>query len=317
MTLERFDAERRQQWDELAELSRRRGLGAVDLLRLGTLYRAAAADLALARRLYPADPAVARLEELVSQSRAAVYARASARRGFLDFVLRGYWRLVRERWVAALVAAALLALPAALAAGWALEDPAAAVGLVPGQFRDVTEADRPWTDLPAGEQAAFSSAVFTNNVRVTAFAFAGGVTFGVVTALVLLFNGAILGAVGGVMTEAGNGDGFVELVTAHGVLELSCIVVGGAAGLSMGWSLIAPGRRTRRNALIREARAAVGLVLGTVPWLALAAVVEGFRRELGDAGLGAVVGVGVALGALYWTLVILLGRARGEREPLP
>jgi uncharacterized membrane protein SpoIIM required for sporulation len=320
VTLERFVRDRRPSWDELAELTRRAGrrprrLSPSDVIRLGTLYRGAAADLALARRLFAGDPIVARLEELVARSRALVYSRTPARSSLRRFLLHGYWRLVAERRVALLVAAILLFAPASLAAAWALDDPAAATGLVPGEFRDVTESERPWSDLPAGEQAAFSSYVLTNNVRVAAFAFAGGITLGFVTALVLLFNGTLLGAVAGLMVEAGNGDGFVELVTAHGVLELSCIVVAGAAGLSLGWSIVSPGRRTRTASLVREARAAVGLVLGTAPWLGVAAIVEGFRRELGDAGLPAVVAVGFALGALYWGLVVVLGPAARAPEP--
>ena len=85
-------------------------------------------------------------------------------------------------------------------------------------------------------------------------AFAGGVTGGIATALALLYNGLLLGVIGGLMGQAGNGVGFVDLVTAHGVLELSCILVAGAAGLSLGWSIISPGLRTRRASLQREAR---------------------------------------------------------------
>ena len=95
-------------------------------------------------------------------------------------------------------------------------------------------------------------------------------------------------------------------VTAHGVLELSCIVVAGAAGLRMGWALIDPGNRTRGEALRTEARAAVEIILGTAPWLVLAGLVEGFVTPAGT-GLDAVVAVGLSLGAIYWGLVLWRG----------
>jgi uncharacterized membrane protein SpoIIM required for sporulation len=92
------------------------------------------------------------------------------------------------------------------------------------------------------------------------------------------------------------------------VLELSCIVVAGAAGLRFGWALVEPGRKTRRDALAAEARQSVQIVLGTAPWLVVAGLVEGFLTPSG-LGLPVVLAVGFGLGALYWGLVVALGRA--------
>ena len=54
------------------------------------------------------------------------------------------------------------------------------------------------------------------------------------------------------------------------------------------------------------------LGVGTAPWLVIAGIVEGNRANLAEAGLGAVIGVGVALGAVYWGLVLWRGRVRDE-----
>jgi uncharacterized membrane protein SpoIIM required for sporulation len=169
--------------------------------------------------------------------------------------------------------------------------------------------------MSPGDQAAFTTEIFTNNIQVTLVAFAGGMTGGILTALSLIYNGLLLGVIGGLMTGVGNGVGFVDLVTAHGVLELSCIVVAGAAGLRLGWSIIDPGRLTRRKSIVREARRAAAIAIGTAPWLVVAGIVEGNRARLAESGLAAVIGVGVALGLLYWTLVVWLGwlRPRSER----
>jgi uncharacterized membrane protein SpoIIM required for sporulation len=314
-------------WAELETLSAEAGrrperLGPDRVRRLGALYRAAAADLAFARARYPGDPAVRRLEDAVGRSRHLVYDTRARRGSLVGFLTRGYWRLVAERPAALLVAAVLVFGPAGLAAAWALDDPAAAIGVVPAQFRPVVDEERPWRELPAGDQAAFSSEVLTNNVRVTLVAFAGGIALGLLTALVLVFNGVLLGAVGGLMVEAGNGRGFVDLVAGHGVLELTCIVVAGAAGLRFGWSIVEPGRLTRTASMRREAVRTIALVLGTAPWLVVAGIVEGFRAELADAGLGAVLGVGFGLGGLYWGLVLARGRVSspgrdGEVTPVP
>jgi uncharacterized membrane protein SpoIIM required for sporulation len=309
MKVERFISEREGDWRELDELLRarrraRNTAGAV--LRLGLLYRGAAADLALARRGHPGDPVVARLESLVARARQAVYAEEPSRGSLRTFLGRTYWVRVRERPLPLLLAIALLLVPAALAAAWALHDSGAAIGLVPGQFRGAVEPVGD-TGMTTAQSAAFSGAVMTNNIQVTFVAFAAGIAFGVGTAVVLAYNGATLGAVAGGAIANGNGAGFAEFVTAHGIIELTCIAVAAAAGMRMGYAIVAPGPRPRTRALADEARIAISIVIGTVPWVVLAGLIEGFVTR---AGFGLVPGLvlGVAVGATYWTLVLVRGR---------
>ena len=110
---------------------------------------------------------------------------------------------------------------------------------------------------------------------------------------VVVYNGMILGAVAGGAIAAGNGAGFAEFVTAHGVIELSCIAVAATAGLRMGYAIVAPGPRTRGRALARRRAPAITMVLGTIPWVILAGIIEGFVTRAGF-GLvpGAILGVG-------------------------
>jgi uncharacterized membrane protein SpoIIM required for sporulation len=322
MRLDRFIAARNPDWNELELLLREakrhpERLGPERVRRLGALYRASAADLARLRRHAPRSPETMRLETLVRQGRQAVYGVRTRRRSVVRFFLTDYWQLVVARRKALLVAFVLLFGSAALAALWGVHDPAAATGVVPAQFRPALQPGHPWHDMSAAQQTAFTSEVFTNNIQVTLVAFAGGITGGVATAFALLYNGLLLGVIGGLMGQAGNGVGFVDLVTAHGVLELSCILVGGAAGLSLGWSIISPGLRTRRSSLQHEAVECLLLVVGTAPWLVIAGIVEGNRANLAESGLGAVIGTGVGLGLLYWGLVFWRGRARDERATWP
>jgi uncharacterized membrane protein SpoIIM required for sporulation len=319
MRLDTFIAARSPDWRELELLLRQAGrrperLGPDGLQRLGALYRASAADLARLRRRAPRSPETARLEVLVGRARQAVYDARTRRNSVVSFFVTDYWRLIVERKKALLVAFVLLFGSAALAALWGIHDPAAATGVVPQQFRPALQPGHPWHDMSPSQQTAFTTEVFTNNIQVTIVAFAGGITGGVATALALLYNGLQLGVIGGLMGQAGNGVGFVDLVTAHGVLELSCILIGGAAGLSLGWSMIAPGLRTRRASLQHEAREALLLVVGTAPWLIVAGIVEGNRANLAESGLGAVIGTGLGLGVVFWGLVLWRGRARAPKD---
>jgi uncharacterized membrane protein SpoIIM required for sporulation len=312
VNLERFEQERSPRWDELDEhvaaaQGRPERLGPAGVRELGTLYREAAADLAYARRAFPGDPVVSRLERSVGTARATVYQGTGRRLSVWAFLSRDYWRAIREDPWALALAWGLLVVPAALAWLWAQHDPAGAVGIIPADFQGAADPPAGGRGLGGSDAAAFSSSVFTNNVRVTLLAFAAGIAAGLGSALVLAFNGLLLGAVGGLAAGAGNLRGFVDLVTPHGVLELSCIVVGGTAGLRLGRALIDPGPGPRRDALVIAARRAVLLALGTVPWLAVCGLVEGFAQP--DAlGLAGVLAVGFGLGALFWGLVLWRGR---------
>src|SRR5438105_5247565 len=327
MNVDPFTREREANWDELEQLviaakTRPERLGAESVRRMGTLYRQAAADLALARRRFAGETVVGRLEVLVGRARNLVYDAHPRRESMVGFFTTGYWQRVRERPRLLLLAVMLLAVPAALSFAWAGHDPVAAAGMVPSIFRSASEPHRGGHGLgvSGGDSAALASAIMTNNIRVTLVAFAGGITAGVVTTGILLYNGVLLGVVGGLAAHAGGGSRFVELVVAHGVLELSCIAVGGMAGLALAGAVIAPGRRPRSVAMAAEARRTVELALGVAPWLVVAGLVEGF---ITPAGLGLVTNavIGVPLGLLFWGLVLWRGAPGrppgGERRRAP
>ena len=317
--LDEFVRDRTPTWTELEQLVDGGGnaperLGPTGVLRLGACYRAVAADLAYARRRFPADPVVARLERLTQRGRHAVYSTSAPRQTVRAFVSHGYWRRVRERPALLVVAIACLALPTLLAGYWAWRDPGPASGLVPSAYQSVTQPRQSGQDLgeSVDDESDIAAEIFTNNIKVTFLAFAGGVLLGLGTLYVLISNGILLGAVAGLAIGAGNGRPFFELVVAHGVLELSCIAVSGVAGLRLASAIVDPGTRSRMDALRFEARAAVEIVLGTAVWLVVAGLVEGFLTPAGK-GLTVVLIVGLGLGALYWGLVIW----RGAPEPAP
>ena len=218
---------------------------------LGALYRGAAADLAFARRRFPAIPwsRGSRRSWWPAAARSTGRRRAAGRCGPSSRAATGGGspsaaadpRRVRccsrrrrrgsGRW----------------------RDPGARSR---ARARRAAGGGRPAAegrDFDAATGAAFSAGVMVNNIQVTLTAFAGGILAGAGTGeLALLFNGMILGVVGGLAFGAGNGTAFLRLASSHGPLELSCIVVGGVAGLRLGWAIVAPspgGRgRSRREA---------------------------------------------------------------------
>ncbi len=313
-----FVRARQGRWDALAALVDQAG-GRVQRLdpgqvrELGAGYRQLVADLAYARRRYGSDPVTDRLEVLVRDARPLVYGTVDARDSVLDYVTTGYWRRVAERPIFLLVAAIALFGSMAAVGVWAHGNPSRAAqvaqiselsaGIGEGEFRD-PDTEKV-TDI--GENTGFSAAIFTNNVRVAFAAYAGGLTGGVLTLVSLVFNGLVIGLVGGLATEAGNGEALWRLIAPHGVLELSLIVVAGAAGLRTGWALVHPGHRTRVEALVAEGRAGVEMALGSAVLLVPCGLVEGFVTPRG-LSLPMALAVGFVLGGAFWAMVLWRGR---------
>jgi uncharacterized membrane protein SpoIIM required for sporulation len=316
VNLSDFITSRGPSWQALNEdLRRARGrperLGTDGALQFGRRYRAATADLAYARRRFAGDPVVAQLERLVLDSAQMLYGRRERSGSPWRFVTSGYWRLIAER-PGPLAAAALTTVASiVLATLWAIHDPAAAIGLVPSQFRPAAQAHV--HALPGGATtlAATAGSIFINNIEVSFLVFAGGLLLGIGALWVLAYNGLLVGALAGITIQAGNFSVFLRYVLPHGILELSCFTVAGAAGLRMGWALIDPGRLSRGEAMRRQARPAVAIVMGTALWLVVAGLTEGFVTPQA-LPLPAALAVGLGLGGCFWGLVLVRGFIAGH-----
>ncbi|MEZ4640243.1 MAG: stage II sporulation protein M [Caldilineaceae bacterium] len=109
-----------------------------------------------------------------------------------------------------------------------------------------------------------------------------------------------IGGVFGLLQAHGMSGGLAEFVVAHGFIELSVIFLAGGCGLYVGEAIIRPGLLSRKDALVQRARVAVSIVLGCVPLLVLAGIIEGF---ISPSGLPWIVKTAVGVGtgvALYW-----------------
>ncbi|HEU5149772.1 MAG TPA: stage II sporulation protein M [Iamia sp.] len=321
--VEGFIAERSAAWAELVDLlGRARGrverLPGDDALRLGDLYRATTADLARARQRWPGDPVVGELEALVGRARTVVYRVPGRRASFGHWLGTGFFRRVRERPRVLLVAALLLWGPALGTGLWAHADPAtagrvAAVTPLTQGASDAADRGGPATTPSDLERTSMGSQIFVNNIRVSFMALAVGIAGGLPTALLLAFNGAIVGLVAGLFAAAGAGDAAISLLAPHGFIELSLVTVAGAAGLRLGIAVVAPGLRARGAAVVEEARAAAEVALGVALWLVPTGLVEGLvtTRHLPPA---TAVAVGLSLAGLFWALVWWRGRPAGDQS---
>ncbi len=142
-------------------------------------------------------------------------------------------------------------------------------------------AGRGYAEAPSPYLPFMASAIITNNVQVAFGAFALGITAGIGTVLVLVFNGLFFGAVLGLFANYHLAGWILTFVAGHGVLELTAIFIAGGAGLLVGRALVAPGDLARRDALVVHGRLAIRLVGAAACLLILAGLIEGFLSASG------------------------------------
>ena len=313
MDIDQFLARHGGGWARLDELTKRAGhnarrLSTAELDELIRLYQRTSAHLSYASTNF-GDPGLAmRLSRLVSQSGAVVY-------GTRPRTWRAFGRFFSETLPAALwysrrllLASAILTFVPALAFGvWLANSPKAIDATAPAAVRQAL-IDHDFTDYyRSAPSVEFATQVYTNNVEVSLEAFAGGILI-VPTAVLLVVNGANLGVAGGLFAAAGQPGKYWGSVIPHGLIELTSVVIAGAAGLALGWALVDPGDRRRRQALAEEGRRAIVLILGTVFTLAIAGTIEGFVT--GSSLPTAVrVGIGVAVEVAFLAYVVVCGCA--------
>jgi uncharacterized membrane protein SpoIIM required for sporulation len=312
--MDSFVARHRENWEDLEALLARRRVGAPlaadEIEDLVELYRSTMSDLAIARRDYGNDEVVRFLEQLVNRAHLAVYRRqrGSWREVWTFFTIR-FPREVRATASYALLAFALFTIPLLAAMLLTLLDPLTARIVIPSRsFVDRVESGQSWLVFDPEFRGLLATIVMTNNIRVAFMAFAGGITFGIGTTLVLIWNGLQIGATVGAATSFGLGRALGSFVVAHGGVEFIVIWLSGGVGLRIGHRMLAPGLVTRLAAMTQAARDGARVMAGCVPLLILAGLLEGFVSP-SDLMLEVKVAIGLAASVAVIAFLALRGRA--------
>ncbi|HYU27972.1 MAG TPA: stage II sporulation protein M [Gemmatimonadales bacterium] len=286
---ERFVEKKRQGWESFrvtAVRMERSGVGALEpgeIPAFAAQYREVAADLARART-YQVDPRVITyLERVVTAGHNALYrARGKQRTPLPHYILRDFPAAVVESWQFVLLAFLLFAIPAAVGYRMIRDRPALAEEIVsPVMVARAEEAaenqveGRGYAQASKEERPVAAALIMSNNINVSFGTFVGGLTGGLLTAWLLFVNGMMLGLVIGLFQNYHALNYLMTFVAGHGVLELTAIFISAGAGFRLAKALIAPGDRTRRDALVLEGRIAARMIGAVVTLLVIAGTIEG------------------------------------------
>ncbi|MBX7116648.1 MAG: stage II sporulation protein M [Myxococcaceae bacterium] len=327
MEIAEFIELKRSRWVDLeklldkAEARGLKGLNLEDAKALSRLYRGSSSDLLWMRAHGGSSDVSEYLNDLVGRAYALTYPGKRARWSDVKrFLLIGFPDLMRQEWRVYLAAAVLTLSGVAFGYVGMVIDPEAGHYLVPEEHMrldPVKRAAEEAKEAPTStdSQAAFASFLFTHNIQVAFLAFAAGITAGVGTAILLFFNGVLLGSLAWVYASKGLAGWFWAWILPHGIPELTAIAIAGAAGFVIARGMVAPKGLARREAVRLEAVTAVKLLLGTLALFVLAGLIEGSISQIHPPRLSVTFKISFAL-ALGSAVYAYLGSAwlRGATE---
>lgn len=318
MTPQEFARRHEQEWQQFeALLNSKKKVANTDFPRL---YRQVCAHLALARsRQYPVG-LIDRLNEMALGGQQRLYQHQGGLwTACLLYISHGFPTLIRQHarlfWISTLLFyGPLLAIGIAV---W--REPTLIYSVMPAdqvaKFHSMYESGHQHIGYAGedGSRVMMFGFYVKNNTGIGFQTFAGGVFAGVGSLFYVVYNGISIGAVGGYLIRQGLAENFLSFVVTHSAFELTAIVISGMAGFMLGLALIAPGQRSRRDALVYRGQHAVKLVYGAAGMFFIAAAFEGFW----SASTLIPTNAKFAVGGIMWMLVIsyfLLAGRGSSRE---
>jgi uncharacterized membrane protein SpoIIM required for sporulation len=324
MDLDTFLKSRHPRWQRLSQLLDRieklglGGLTAEETDEFFRLYRLTSSDLNLVQTRTANSAVLDYLEGLVGRAygNLSVPRRAS--------FLKSWWMILRHYFPAAIRAELpMLLLSLAMLSGGVLFgfaatmlSPRAAEVFLPTEHLSETPAERvarlekeerdgrpPIDSLD--KHGLFTVFLFNNNIRVSVLAFALGLSFGIGTAVILFYNGAMLGSLAALYLADGVMVFFVAWIGPHGSIELPCVVFAGTSGFLLARTQLRQGHGSVAAQIRKIRPRLVDIIVGTATLLVVAGFVEGGFSQINEPTLPYWLKISAAV-ALLTTLLAYL-----------
>ncbi|TYS70372.1 stage II sporulation protein M [Sutcliffiella horikoshii] len=281
MNVKQFIKQHRSQWKELeklaSDLHKRKNITGKNLERFHSLYQKAAQHLSYSQTYFPEEEVTSYLNGLVSKAHNLLYKdQITSWKQASDFLGHKFIGLLFEQWKFVMVAMLLFTIGGLGSYFAVLYDPLYLYSILPGDMAQNFDPEKLGDSDGMVDAPVMSASILTNNIQVAILAFAGGITFGLLTVYVLIYNGIIVGAIAALFWHYDKTYEFWAYIVPHGMIELTAIFIAGGAGLLMGYKLFVPGEYSRGYQLKWNAKRSVQLLLGTIPLFIIAGIIEGF-----------------------------------------
>ncbi|MEL6460649.1 MAG: stage II sporulation protein M [Cyanobacteria bacterium J06621_15] len=291
MNIQRWIAKREPNWQRLDSLLRQieqKGVNSLETKEIGelrNLYRLLKADLIRARTQNLSNSLIINLQTLKNRAYKQInididISKNSRRKeywGIIKFYRWGLPAILQQTFPYIALATALFLLAVLVASLYSWQDPNFMPLIVPSRIiSKVRDDGQLWMSSLAGIEQAACSEIIINNLRVSLSAVVGGISAGIFTVYIIVFNGLLIGTVATLVAKNNLAYSFWAFVFPHGSLELPAILIAGGAGLLIAKAIILPGKYRRLNTIKRHTFQAIQLLLGIVPMLIIAGIIETF-----------------------------------------
>jgi len=243
------------------------------------LFRRTSHHLAYARTHFPNSDVTSYLNALVGRAHNHIYAvKKSDISKILYYIRYGFSKKCKEFRSYIVIAFIIFLIGASLSMIMVNTSPQNASYFMPQKMID--NIDYNMDTSSHWDYPLMSSYIMINNISVSIKAFVYGITLGLGTIYILFSNGALLGALSGLVYHFGTPLKYWSLILPHGIIELTAIFISGGAGLIIARSILIPKEYSRKHSIIKASKEAVSLLLGVAMLLVIAGVIEGFFTPL-------------------------------------
>lgn len=282
MNVKQFIQQHREDWKQLEQLVTklhkfRSSLTGADIEQFHKLYQKTAQHMSYSQTYFPNEEVTIYINGLLAKSHNLLYKdQMTSMKQIHHFLSTTFIKLLSEQWkfvVAALILFTLGFLGSFISV---FNDPLHMYSILPAEIAYSVDPEQLGQHDGTVDASLMSSTIMTNNIQVAFLAFAGGITFGILTVYLLIYNGIIIGALAALFWHHDKTYEFWAYIVPHGMIELTAIFIAGGAGLMMGYKLFVPGQLSRGYQLKVQAKRSVQLLLGTIPLFVIAGIIEGF-----------------------------------------
>ncbi len=275
---------------------------------LADVYIRVTADLAFARTHYPRSRVTEYLNNLASAIHNEIYSNKKEKwsRLITFWTEEVPYVMYKERRML-VISLLIMIVSVVIGAVSQAVDPEFARIILGDHYVDMTLVNisqgKPMDVYSGGDETTMFLGITFNNIGVAMSTYIMGIFTSLGTGWILFNNGVMLGCFETLFWQHGLLGESILAVFLHGTLEISAIVVAGAAGLTMGNGWLFPGTYPRGVAFRRAARRGIKIVVGTVPIFVVAGFIEGFitrHTELPDVLRAAVIVLSLAFVVYYF-----------------
>ena len=246
------------------------------------MYRQTASDLATVREDVTSNQLTFYLNQLLGRAHNLIYMGHKQKiSGLVRFYTQTFPRVFRETFPQTFLAFLIFTVTGIATWAVTIHDPAFAHRMLGPEMMATIEKREMWTKSIVTIKPLAASGIMTNNLAVCFTTFAMGITAGIGTIYMMFTNGMLIGVIGAATWHAGMALQLWTFVAAHGALELPAIFISGGAGLEIARGMLFPGLLPRRESLALAGGRAARLMIGIVPMLVVAGIIEGFVSPSG------------------------------------